>query len=460
MPASAASDRAASGRSTPAASASGGAQQGVRGLRERIEAAADRVTHALRKRQRVRSTRRETAALAQPARHLLHEEGVALGELAERLREGGLEPRARDGLRELRNLAGGEAAQRHAGHVGLVREVAEHACERVAAAHLDVPVGPDQQQRRIPQLAREEQEETQRVAVGPVQIVDAQEQRRALGRAAQLARHAFEPAEARLLALGGPERAEDLALGADTALGAARRERAQRLEEGPERGRAFGLPTLPGQPAHAAAARFRAELFERPGLTDAGLAHDQHDAAPTRGALVERGTERLHRLDAPHEGGSARALAHRGARSGRVAELRLGHEAVAAPVHGLDHARPRARVAHRAPGRADATRQHAVAHAHARPERGEQLGLRHHALAVAQQVEQHVEHARLELHDLAPATELVALLVELAVGEAPDHPGRRRLAASTARTRSSGTSSGTGSSGSSKACFPSATLRR
>ena len=322
----------------------GHTQQRVRGLRQRIEAAADRVTYALRKRQRMRFARCEAPALAQPARHLLNEERIALGELAERLRERGLEPLARNRRRELSDLAGGEPAQRHASHVRLAREITEHACERMAAAYLDVAIGSDQQQRRISQLARQEQEEAERIAVRPMQVVDAQEKRRALGRAARLARDALEPAEARLLALGGAERAEDLALGA----GAARGQGAQRLEERPERGRALCLPALPGQPAHAAAARFCAELFERSGLADAGLSHDQCDAPAPGSRLIERSPEYAHRLGTSDEGGAARTLEQRGC-GRRLARLRLRHEAVAAAVHGLDHAPSRTVVTHRPP---------------------------------------------------------------------------------------------------------------
>ena len=279
--------------------------------------------------------------------------------------------------------------------------------------------------------------------------------------APQLARHALEPAKARLLALAGPERAEDLALGGEAALGAARSECAQHLEERPERGRPLRLPAAPGEPAHAAAARLLAELFERARLPDAGLAHDQRDAAAPCRALFERSAQRLQRVGAAHEGRPARALGAGAAAAPRFGGFGVRHEAVAAPVHGLDHPRPLGAVAQRTPRGGDAARQHAVAHRGARPQRSQQLRLRNHALAVAEQVQEHVEGARLELRELAAAAQLVALLVELAVGEAPDHPGRcRRLAASTARIRSAGTSSATGSSGPSKACLPSETLRR
>src|SRR5262245_61510505 len=100
-----------------------------------------------------------------------------------------------------------------------------------------------------------------------MQIVDAEEHRRALGGPAQLARHTLEPAEAHLLALGSTERSEDLSLDAEATL-ATRREGAQRLQERPERGRALRLPALPGQPAHPAAPRLGPELFERARLPD------------------------------------------------------------------------------------------------------------------------------------------------------------------------------------------------
>ena len=145
----------------------GGAQQRIRVRGERIEAAADGIAYTLRQREGERSAGAESATVAQPARHLLHEEGIALGELGERLRERGVELCSRNRLRERRGLAGREAAQRHARHLRLACEVAEHASERVTTAHLDVAIGPDQQQRRVAQLAREEEEQAQRVADRP-----------------------------------------------------------------------------------------------------------------------------------------------------------------------------------------------------------------------------------------------------------------------------------------------------
>ena len=75
-----------------------------------------------------------------------------------------------------------EPAQQHALGGALARELGESLRQRMAAAQLDVAIGADQQQASRAQLAREELEQEQRGLVGPVQVVEDDDQRPARAR--------------------------------------------------------------------------------------------------------------------------------------------------------------------------------------------------------------------------------------------------------------------------------------
>ena len=110
------------------------------------------------------------------------------------------------------------------------------------------------------------------------------------------------------------------------------------------------------------------------------------------------------------------------------------NEAVAAAVRGADHALGAPVVADRLARGLDAARQRRLAHEPVAPDVVEQLFLRHDAVAVLDEVAQHVEHLGLDVARLAPAAQLEARRVELELVELEDHPpmmacgapGRRR----------------------------------
>jgi hypothetical protein len=97
-------------------------------------------------------------------------------------------------------------------------------------------------------------------------------------------------------------------------------------------------------------------------------------------------------------------------------------EAIAAARDGGDHRRISAAIADRAPRQADRARDRAVRDHGVRPDPFEDLLLRDDPLALARQVEEELEHLRLQQHHRAATPELEPLLVELVLSEGKDHP--------------------------------------
>jgi hypothetical protein len=104
-----------------------------------------------------------------------------------------------------------------------------------------------------------------------------------------------------------------------------------------------------------------------------------------------------------------------GNRRGLDANGRL--EAIAAARDRGDHRRLSAAVADRAPRQADRTRDRAFRDDGVRPDPLEDLLLRDDPLALARQVQEQLEHLRLQQHHLAATPELEPLLVELVLSE-------------------------------------------
>ena len=95
------------------------------------------------------------------------------------------------------------------------------------------------------------------------------------------------------------------------------------------------------------------------------------------------------------------------------------HEAEAAAPERLDVAGPPRVVAQGGPQSIDQSSHPRAAHDHAGPERAQQLRPRHDALAVSDQVEQHVERARLDRHGLPAPEQPESRLTDLEFPEAP-----------------------------------------
>ncbi len=137
----------------------------------------------------------EVAALNQGADHLAREEGIAFGALMQMLRQ--LVRDFRDADR--RGDQRGGALQREAPHrytleQVLAAQVAQRRLQRMLALHLDIAVRAEEQHARVAGLAGEmlQQGETGRVC--PMQVVQQEGDRQALGQRLDEARHLPEEA--------------------------------------------------------------------------------------------------------------------------------------------------------------------------------------------------------------------------------------------------------------------------
>jgi hypothetical protein len=112
-------------------------------------------------------------------------------------------------------------------------------------------------------------------------------------------------------------------------------------------------------------------------------------------------------------------LARRGPDRRRVTRplLDRGHELVAAAVDGPDAPLGRSVVADGSPCLLDARRQGRLAHEAVAPDPVEQLGLHHDPVAVRDEIREHVEHLRLDVHHRPAPTQLDTIGVELALRE-------------------------------------------
>jgi hypothetical protein len=228
-------------------------QQPVGGVREPREADADGVAHALGYIGRAR--------LGQPAQHLLDEECVAAGAGVDAGGDAGI-PEQLTG--QCGDVVLVQAAEPDAVERAVALEVGERAGERAAAAELGVAIGADDGERAGASRAEHEAREQQRAAVGPVEVVDDQQQR---GAVRERGVDGVEQAVARAGVVGraGLERVGGAGL-------------AQRLGERLERRQRL-LRAAAEQDGGALGKRVGRELVGKPGLADAGLAGQQHEPA-------------------------------------------------------------------------------------------------------------------------------------------------------------------------------------
>ena len=261
-------------------------EQRVRFIGEPIQPAAERLAHPLRQ-VHVRERGGERPFLRHQVHDLREKERVALGLLVDAVHQRPLRLDAGGAAEVVADLGLRQAAQGDPAEQRLAVHLRERAGERVAAVEVGVAVGAEYEDARPADLAPHVREQLQGRRVRPVQVVQHEQQRRALRNAAQEAGHRVEQPELRLLGVGRgrlgqvrEERAEiEDALELDgvrlpllapgllrvqVAVGAAE------LHPRPVRRRALGL--VGAAPEHLRPARpgVRLELLRRAGLPDPG----------------------------------------------------------------------------------------------------------------------------------------------------------------------------------------------
>ena len=427
----------------------GEGEHAIAGLGQSIESAPHDVAQTLGQR-RVPGTAGRLVVQrplgAQQTNRLPQNEGIALGDLRHGLDEGLVGGRAHHRLEEVRDLVVVEAAQCDALGVGLAGDLAEHGAQRVASPHLHLPVAGDEEECAVLHLPRQELEQQAGGLVGPVEIVDQDDEGLVRATPTQVARDALEEPEARLVGARG-----QLRRGRAEPLGQLRNEmrdgvrvvahlvgqvgvrnlldhRAQHLHPGPEGRNTLALVAAPLDDVEAAPPRKLAQLLGGSRLPDAGLAEQQHHPPASRGRVGQGRFEMLEGALATDEdlGGGIRRLAlRRHLGLGAPALFHPRHELIAASVHRPDEGLATSVVADRLASRCHRARDRRIGHVLAGPERVEELGLGDDALAVRHQVAQHVEDLGLELHHLAASAQLEGGLVQLVALEGEDHDPRR-----------------------------------
>ena len=170
------------------------------------------------------------------------------------------------------------------------RQLAKEDAERMNPIELVVPVGREHEQRRLPQLAREQPQHVERRLVRPVHVLDNDDRRRARPRQPE------ERGDHRGRAL--IDRGLELAAGL---LGD--------IEERPQRPRREQRVTAAPQHARRTA-RLRAECTNSRRLAHPGLPGDEHEPAAPRGGLSQRVAQVAENRIPLQEPGSFRRSSH------------------------------------------------------------------------------------------------------------------------------------------------------
>jgi hypothetical protein len=243
---------------------------------------------------------------------LLGEERVALGAGQDPVDHGRRDRVAGDRLEVLGQLEPVEGGELDALQVGDADQLGQQRAQGVAAVQL---VGPVAGHQGDPAAAQGPDQEGQQVAggaVGPVQVLDDQQQRGQLGQADQQRQHPVEqldPFEAvpgrRRRTLAGGHLGQQPAQagqgrgqgGGDLGLARAGAEVAEGVDEGHVReADVADLHAAADQHPDAAALGPGGELGQQPGLADAGVAGDQPDRRPATLGPVEQAEQALELL--------------------------------------------------------------------------------------------------------------------------------------------------------------------
>jgi hypothetical protein len=284
-------------------------QARVGGLREPVEPPADHMAYPFGNTRSLEPARLQAMLGGQQADQLADEVGIALGLVV----DGGDEVGRRIGPGhpgdEAADVAAVEAGQRQVHGCRLPEQLGQGAAQRMPPIDLHVAVGADDQQARVGQLPGDKAEQQQARPVGPVQVVEDEDQPTTRGRRVQAGGHGVEQAEPGHLGiqLGGrpwrPLQVGQLGqelpqlghlpsqLGGDLRRWAAGGIRAQRLTPGPVGGCARPFAAAPPRHPGLPRACLGAQLLGDAGLADPGLAGDERQPALAAEGAVEGGAE-------------------------------------------------------------------------------------------------------------------------------------------------------------------------
>ena len=314
-------------------------QRGARRVRDARQVAADRGLHAVGDQHPVH----QPLAGAQAVRddqphHLVHEQRRPLGRLHDGVDQRRRRRRAPDAPAS-RAATSSWRRRRSGKRCALALDLGQQRRRLGAEARVGVAVGPDDQDAGAAQAAGDEREQAQRRAIGDVQIVEHQQQRRARGGRAQEAPDGVVEREAGGLR-GGAGGVGGQAGEPGAQLGEQRRQRgrpgaqrggqpgrlllldqrAQHLYPGPVGGRALGLPAAPPQDAHVGGGA-GGQLVGQAGLADPGLADQQEEASVAGARVGERALQRPQLRVAAQQRRHRRSLRRRGGRCPRAWSL-------------------------------------------------------------------------------------------------------------------------------------------
>ena len=276
----------------------GGADDGLRGGGEPLDAGEQRVAQRL--------GQQPAVAVLGVREQLLGEQRVALRAAEEPLGQL-VRGRLLQDARELRgDLVAVEALERDPLDAGGALQLGQQRAQRVAPVQLVGAVGDDEAERLLARAAHEEREEVARRAVGPVDVLERQQHRAGASELLEQRQHRLEQAAlagARLL-VGACADAAQLGQQVGERVARARREllgrvRAHPARERPQRGderrvrdlRAAELEALAQEHARIARTRARLHLAQQPRLADARLAGDEHERRPPAGGALQRAFE-------------------------------------------------------------------------------------------------------------------------------------------------------------------------
>ncbi len=336
------------------------AQHLVAGGGEPLQPSPDHLAHALRHGELGAgdlSLGAEAPFGHQETHDLADEERIALGLAVHRRDELGRRCRPRRHLDVARHVVLGEAAQGETASHGLAGQVAERLEQRMLAAELHVAIGADHEEPRRTHLARQELQQQERRLIGPLDVVQDEDQRLRAGGVPQKGGDAVEEPEARLLGLErgrGREVGQPLThLGYD--LGDVRGARphlglhalcvavvevgTDDLDPRPVRRCTAGLVRASPQDLEAAHTRIRAELARGARLADPGLTGQEDEPPLAAAGVVDRTAELFDLGLAPDEDTAGEAV-ERVRLLGRCGNRRSGRDRCERASHRGGGGRP------------------------------------------------------------------------------------------------------------------------
>ena len=238
--------------------------------------------------------------------------GVALGAVVDPAQGRGVDVVAGEVEQELAHLLGGERLQRDAAHRGEPAELGEHRAQRVAPVQVVGADGRDDEEAFLPHPAQQEGQQVPAGAVGPVQVLEHEQDGALAGGGGEGRGDGVEELQR------GEVRTPRSGAGAEPPLGGVGApQRFQRLDEGQVRHRLAPRGGAVAQ-EHGVAPRARApgELGDEAGLAHPRVGLDEHGggrAGPGEGQRLLEGVELGRATDEGARGGRWDGhVAHRG----------------------------------------------------------------------------------------------------------------------------------------------------